>query len=145
MRILSLQASPSTDQAAVARFRAALAAREEVEAHLESELAAARAQAASYEHRRVPQNVPRVLCGSWKGPRCQPFLRSSVLSLEAHIHAATHASPAQCQIVTVSVMRRIRQLEGRLLRSAMRTSPSASMRGSGRSSSSPSSSFSGAH
>ena len=51
MALLSLQANASTDQAAVARFRAALAAREEVEAHLESELAAARAQAASYEHR----------------------------------------------------------------------------------------------
>ena len=38
---------------------------------------------------------------------------------------------------------RIRQLEGRLLRSAMRTSPSASMRGSMRSSGSPSSSYSG--
>ncbi len=38
---------------------------------------------------------------------------------------------------------RIRQLEGRLLRSAIRTSPSASMRGSMRSSGSPGSSFSG--
>lgn len=64
MARLSLQASPSADQAAVARFRAALAAREEVEAHLESELAAARAQAASYEHRwstHQPLQAPSVL------------------------------------------------------------------------------------
>lgn len=41
------------DAAAAARFRAALAAKEEVEHRLETELAAARAQAASYEHRCV--------------------------------------------------------------------------------------------
>ncbi len=46
-----LQARTGAEHAAVARFRAALAAKDEVEAHLESELAAARAQAASYEHR----------------------------------------------------------------------------------------------
>ena len=46
-----MQAGSTMDQAAVSRFRAALAAKDEVEAHLESELAAARAQAASYEHR----------------------------------------------------------------------------------------------
>ena len=46
-----VQAGSTMDQAAVSRFRAALAAKDEVEAHLESELAAARAQAASYEHR----------------------------------------------------------------------------------------------
>jgi hypothetical protein len=39
------------EREAAARFRAALAAKEEVEARLESDLAAARAQAASYEHR----------------------------------------------------------------------------------------------
>jgi hypothetical protein len=50
-KITTLQARTSADHAAVARFRAALAAKDEVEAHLESELAAARAQAASYEHR----------------------------------------------------------------------------------------------
>jgi len=55
---LSVQASTSTDQAAVARFRAALAAKDEVEAHLESELAAARAQAASYEHRQASSLRP---------------------------------------------------------------------------------------
>lgn len=49
--LVLFQASTTSDQAAVARFRAALAAKDEVEAHLESELAAARAQAASYEHR----------------------------------------------------------------------------------------------
>ena len=50
-KITTLQARTSADHAAVVRFRAALAAKDEVEAHLESELAAARAQAASYEHR----------------------------------------------------------------------------------------------
>ncbi|CAL8460904.1 g435 [Coccomyxa elongata] len=43
--------SMAGDLAAAARFRAALAAKEEVEHRLETELAAARAQAASYEHR----------------------------------------------------------------------------------------------
>ena len=48
-------------------------------------------------------------------------------------------------LLTLHMPCRIRQLEGRLLRSAMRMSPSASMRGSLRSSGSrsPSSSFSG--
>ncbi len=45
--------SVAGDAAAAARFRAALAAKEEVEHRLETELAAARAQAASYEHRSV--------------------------------------------------------------------------------------------
>ncbi|EIE22022.1 hypothetical protein COCSUDRAFT_48029 [Coccomyxa subellipsoidea C-169] len=71
--------SVAGDAAAAARFRAALAAKEEVEHRLETELAAARVQAASYEHR-------------------------------------------------------IRQLEGRLLRSVVRTSPSGSLRFSMRSS-----------
>lgn len=48
----SLQAGSVTgDAAAAARFRAALAAKEELEHRLETELAAARVQAASYEHR----------------------------------------------------------------------------------------------
>ena len=51
LMFIVVQAGSSMDQAAVLRFRAALAAKDEVEAHLESELAAARAQAASYEHR----------------------------------------------------------------------------------------------
>ena len=51
LMFIPMQAGSSMDQAAVSRFRAALAAKDEVEAHLESELAAARAQAASYEHR----------------------------------------------------------------------------------------------
>ena len=63
-----MQASTSTDQAAVARFRAALAAKDEVEAHLESELAAARAQAASYEHRQASS-----LCHD---PHCPAYCRS---------------------------------------------------------------------
>lgn len=45
--------SVAGDAAAAARFRAALAAKEEVEHRLETELAAAHAQAASYEHRCV--------------------------------------------------------------------------------------------
>ena len=43
--------SVAGEREVAARFRAALAAKEEVEARLESDLAAARAQAASYEHR----------------------------------------------------------------------------------------------
>jgi hypothetical protein len=39
------------DREAADRFRAALAARDDVEARLENELATARAQAASYEQR----------------------------------------------------------------------------------------------
>ena len=57
-----MQAGSAMDQAAVLRFRAALAAKDEVEAHLESELAAARAQAASYEHRWTPMMRTGVLC-----------------------------------------------------------------------------------
>ena len=51
-----MQAGSDMDQAAVSRFMPALAAKYEVEAHLESELAAARAQAASYEHRWTPSS-----------------------------------------------------------------------------------------
>lgn len=43
--------SLATDHDAAERFRKALAARDVVEARLESELAAAKAQAASYEYR----------------------------------------------------------------------------------------------
>ncbi|BDA42038.1 Autophagy-related protein 11 [Coccomyxa sp. Obi] len=52
--------SVAGDAAAAARFRAALAAKEEVEHRLETELAAARAQAASYEH-RIRQLESRLL------------------------------------------------------------------------------------
>ncbi len=53
------------DAAAAARFRAALAAKEEVEHRLETELAAARVQAASYEHRFAFCNIFKLLsCSS---------------------------------------------------------------------------------
>ncbi len=44
-------ASVAGEREAAARFRAALAAKDDVQARLETDLAAARAQAASYEHR----------------------------------------------------------------------------------------------
>lgn len=60
------------DGAAAARFRSALAAKEDVEHRLETELAAARAQAASYEHRCDRGPAPLAIMP--EGCRCMLLL-----------------------------------------------------------------------